>query len=604
MKINNRRYLSLWAVLTGLMLLISACSNSTETPAAPNVSGLPGSQFTAGEIPAEPAALVAAYDPEDLAADWDESSATKITLQNNTFQIDGGGASAQGSTLTITEAGTYVLSGKLADGQILVKAGKDDLVRLVLNGVEISCADGAAIYAEEADKVILTLAAGAQNSIKDGTAYVFAGGEDEPDAAVFSRIDLSINGTGSLTVDGQFNNGIASKDDLIITGGNITVKAVKDALRGRDSIVVKDGIFTLTSGGDTLQSNNDEDAAKGWILLEGGKFELTAGEDAIQAETALQIDGGEYTISAEDDAIHAETALIINGGTINIARCTEGLEGGSVTVNNGTVRLISTDDGINAANDISGFDYFIRINGGYIYIDAGGDGIDSNGSLYLNGGSVLVNGPTDSGNGAMDYDRDGQITGGTLAFAGSAGMAQGPRDTSTQASLMLYFSSVQKAGTTVTLADEKGTVLLSFIPAKDYQTVLFSSPQLQQGKTYTVSTGGTPSAAGVDGLSTGGTVSGAAKLLEVTLENVITSISEDGAPVSGGFGGMGGRRGGGGLPGGEPPDGFPEGGLPGGERGERPQGGERPQRPDDGGFPANPGQTGGLPSLPEDTPST
>lgn len=172
-----------------------------------------------------------------------------------------------------------------------------------MNGVSIACSDSAALYAKQAGKTILTLSDGTENTFTDGEAYTYASAaEDEPDAAVFCKDDLTINGGGTLIVNGRYRNGIASKDNLVVTGGDIRITAAHDALRGRDSLAVSSGTFTIDAGADGVKSNNDEDTEKGWISLDGGVFAITAGNDGIQAETVLQINGGDYTIHTAAEA--------------------------------------------------------------------------------------------------------------------------------------------------------------------------------------------------------------------------------------------------------------------------------------------------------------
>ncbi len=583
---------------------------------------------------------LAVYSSEDMDDSWTAAGATAVTLNGSLIAVNGSGTTVAGSTLTITAPGTYVFYGTLADGQIIVDAGKNDTVRLVLNGATLACSDSAAIYTKQAGKTIITLAQGTNNSVTDGTTYSNAAGADEPDAAIFSKNDLTINGSGSLTVIGNFNNGIGTKDDLVITGGNINITAANDGLRGRDSVAANDGIITINAKSDGIQANNDEDTTKGWISLDGGTFNITADQDGIQAETILQITRGEFSlttgggsanalaknlqdpgpgrgvnntaateestastkgikagsgilisngvikIDSADDAIHSQGDVTIAGGTFNIAtgddavhgdanvtigagsiaiaKSYEGLEGMTVTINGGEIHLVASDDGINAAGgsngDKTGQDNFsssgdnvIRITDGCVYVDAGGDGIDSNGDVYFDGGTVIVNGPTNNGNGPLDYNGKSEITGGILVAAGSSGMAQAPNSSSPQNSLLVYYSSTQKAGTLVNLTDdESGKSLLTFAPAKDYQSIVISMPELAQGKTYTLSSGGSSTGDNVNGLYSGGTYSSGTKLTNITISGTLTSISDDGSQVSG-RGSMGGVPGGQGGPSTMPP---------------------------------------------------
>lgn len=478
-KKKNLKPLTVLASLLLTLVLLTGC--------APETAEQGSNQAESQEISASLSAIEVEYDSEDLDDSFDPSTATNIQLLGDSITIDGEGASASGSILTISKAGTYVLEGTLTDGQILVEAGEEDLVRLVLNGVEISCSDNAAIWSKQADKTVLIIAAGTTNAIEDGSTYALVDEEDAANAAIFSQNDLSINGTGSLTVTGNFNNGIGTKDDLIITGGTLQMTAINDGLKGRDSIAINGGTFSIDAGEDAIQSDNDEDVDKGWISLDGGTF----------------------TIVAADDGIHATTILQLNGADIQIEQSYEGLEGSSIVINSGNIQVTAQDDGINAAG-ITDSDCSITINGGTVSVDAAGDGIDSNGSLYFAGGTVLVNGPTNNGNGALDYNGTCEVSGGILTIAGSSGMAQAPGPSSTQNSLIVYYAAVQQAGTQVSLVDDAGEVILEITPTKEYQSVLFSSSELEQGMTYTLK-------------------SGADVITEVTLSGATTSINDDGS---------------------------------------------------------------------------
>ncbi len=537
------------------------------------------------------------YDSEDL--DTNSAATTTITLAGNAITVDGQGAVVNDSRVTITAAGTYSISGTLANGQIVVDTADEDPVVLILNGVNITYATNAPIYVSNAEKVVITLAEGTDNVVTDGAFYTFADAEtDEPNAAIFSHDDLTINGSGSLTVNANYNNGIASKDDLKITGGNITVNAVNDGIKGRDSIAVADANITITAGGDGMQSNNDEDAEKGYVAIESGTINITATADGIQAETSLLVSGGNITIftssgkglkanvditiaggtiaigaaddainsnnsitinggdivlATGDDAVHADATFVMNNGNLNITQSYEGIESGIIIINSGTVHLIASDDGINVSNgtgssggpgqtvSVSG-DYYLEINGGYVFVDAGGDGLDSNGLGTLNGGVVIVNGPIMNMNGTLDVDGMLTINGGFLVGVGSAGMAQSPSTASTQYSAMQILPSTQSAGSMVHIESEDGQEIVTFVPTKSYEMVVVSSPELENGMTYLIYTGGSSTGTATDGLYTDGTYSAGTQVASFTISSIVTGQST-------GMGGPGGGPGGGVRPG-------------------------------------------------------
>lgn len=344
---------------------------------------------------------------------WDSAAVIPIVLNGDSITADGEGVTVDGSTVTITSAGTYSLSGALVDGQIIVDTEAEDIVQLILNGVNIGSSTSAPINIVRAEETMIILADGTDNYITDNDSYVFADpDEDEPNAALFSKSDLTISGRGSLTVNAYYNDGIASKDGLIIASGAITVNAVDDGIRGKDYLIVKDGTITVEAQGDGFKSDNEEDTDKGYITIETGTITINAGGDAIQAETDVMISGGDFTltsgggsatyidddtsakgikagvnvnidggtftldtaddavhsngslvindgafvIATGDDGIHADSTLEINADDIQITESYEGIESAVITINDGDINIVSRDDGLNVAggNDGSG----------------------------------------------------------------------------------------------------------------------------------------------------------------------------------------------------------------------------------------------------------
>lgn len=537
-----------------------------------------------------------------------------IMLNGNSIALDGSGAAVDGSMITITSAGTYSISGSLDDGQIRIDSTDAENVNLILNGANIACSTSAPIYILSAEKTVINLADGTSNSVTDGTAYVLPDADsDEPNAVIFSKDDLTIKGSGTLTVDANYNDGITSKDDLKITGGSITVQAVNDGIRGRDSVEIKGGSITVNAAGDGIQSNNDEDAEKGYISIEDGTLNIIAGADGIQAETSLAISGGDITVksgggssavstqntgggrgmetivtgtdddsdsakglkagaaviitggtldinsaddaihsndaitisggesalASSDDAIHADSTLEINGGDITIARCYEGLDSAAITINGGDIHLVASDDGVNAVTKGAGSEMMggpgqntfaatgsnsLAINGGYLVVNAGGDGLDINGPITMTDGTVIINGPTNSGNGPIDYLGSFTISGGDFLAVGSAGMAMAPSTSSTQNSVMLTYSASQAAGTLVHIESDEGEDILTFAPAKTYQSVVFSSSALARGSGYVVYSGGRSTGTVQDGLYSGGTYTPGTEVTSFTISGTVTTV--------------------------------------------------------------------------------
>lgn len=518
-----------------------------------------------------------------------DSEISFIKLEEDSITVEARGVSVDDNIVTISSAGRYSIGGTLNDGQIIVDTKDREPVVLELNGARITNRSGAAIYVRNAQETEIVLAAGTENYVSDGASYIFEDAQsDEPNAAVFSSSNLTIDGKGSLTVKANYNNGIASNDDLRILDGMITVDALNDGIKGKDSIAIRDGVISVDAKGDGLQSDNNKDAEKGSVTLEGGTLKIAAGKDGIQAETiilvsggsltivagggssnsdasnakgmhagvdittkggSVQIDsagdavhsngtiaivGGEMVMASGDDAVHADSAVVINGGALDVTKSYEGIEGAAVTVIDGTIHIVSSDDGINVAggNDnsaadggveqanTSGLSNFLEINGGTIFVDAAADGIDVNGSVEINGGVVIVSGPAirKYPDFALDYDDIFTIHGGFLVAAGGSAIISEPSQLSTQNVALVSLSSPQNAGTIIHIETEDGQDVLTFAPPKAYQSVVLSSTAVKKDVAYIIYLGGSSTGTNMDGLfldgqySAGTDVSGSAVL--------------------------------------------------------------------------------------------
>ncbi len=553
---------------------------------------------------------------------YEQSEATVINLTGSTADINGSGAECSNGTLNITEKGTYILSGEF-DGNICVETD-DKKVQLVLNGVTVNSKDYSAVHVKNSDKVTLTLEKGTTNTFTDTENYTT---EDNNDACIFSKADLIINGEGNLIVNGNYKHGIVSKDDVIITSGNVEVKSVSGGIYGKDSVKIGGGTVNVTAGTNGIKATNEENALKGYVSIIDGNIKINAQNDAIEAENQINISGGDIdivsgggytngtakndwgnpwggswgntttttttdetstkgikstnllsisggnitinsaddcihsnsdikisggkiTASSGDDGVHADNILDISGGEISIENSYEGLEGTHVYIRDGEISVVASDDGINAAGgsdqgfggmpgmqrpgmnndnsmpippdfsgsmptppDFSGTDSIptppdfsgtdstadninntstavtnplIEISGGYIVVNADGDGLDSNGNLVVSGGEIYVYGPTNSGNGALDSDGSITITGGIIAAFGATGMDETFGSASTQCNVRYVGGSTVAGGTKFEVKDSSGNVIISCTPEKNYQSVVFSSPLLKQGETYTI----------------------------------------------------------------------------------------------------------------------
>jgi hypothetical protein len=327
-------------------------------------------------------------------------------------------------------------------------------------------------------------------------------------------------------------------------------------------VSITGGNFVLTSGGGSGNRADEASSAKGIkglvsVSIDGGTFTIDAADDAVHSNGGITINGGTFGLASADDGMHADATLTINGGDLQVTRSYEGIESAAITINNGSLRIASSDDGVNVAggNDSSGMnpgmgpggrggrggpggpgqDAFsasagqsLVIHGGSVYVDANGDGLDINGSIEMTGGTVVVNGPTQQMNAALDYDAGFSMSGGFLVAAGSSGMAMAPDQTSSQYSALIYFPTTLPAGTLVHIQNEAGEDLLTFAPAKDFQSVAFSSPELAANAAYTVFTGGSADGASSDGLYAGAAYTAGEQAATFTTSSVTTTVGSGG----------------------------------------------------------------------------
>ncbi|MEX2805416.1 carbohydrate-binding domain-containing protein [Streptococcus sp. H31] len=442
---------TLFALCSASLLVTAACSAGSQTA---NTSGTDASVSAASQSTAVNKSY---FTDEDSKTDYDDTKATKIQLTDSTADISGDGASLSDSVVTISKAGTYLISGSSENVQIKIAAADSDDIHLVFDNITMT-GNKAAIYAESAQRVYITLAQGTDNSISDSSSS-----EADLDAAIYSKTALTFNGTGSLTVNSSNNNAVKSEADIHVTGGSYELTAAADAIKADHELNIANTTMVIKADDDAIKSDNDDD--------------LTLGN--------LYLANNHLTISAGDDAVHASGDLVIDSGDIDITEAKEGLEGKTITINDGNFTLNTDDDAINAANsNANQEDISLVINGGNFDMTTSGDGIDSNHTLEINGGTIYINAATNTTNNALDYETEGIITGGRLLFLGDSQMAQGFSDSSTQASIMENIQG--SAGSKIRITDSDGNELLAYTATQDFQNILASSPEMADGETYTI----------------------------------------------------------------------------------------------------------------------
>ena len=344
------------------------------------------------------------YTADELEYDYDEAEAVAITLNGDSISCKSSDVKIDGSTITIQKAGTYLLSGTLTDGSIIVDSDDEENVRLIFNGVEISSSTTSPLYIKNAEKTIVTLVERTENTLSDSENYTLDDDSDkEPNGTIFSKDDLVINGLGNLTVNANYNHGIQSKDLLKIISGNIDITSVGDSIIGKDGVIVKEAVINIDSEEDGIKATKAEEN-KGYIYLDNPEITIKAKKDGVQAATCLYVKDGNYNIetgeNSQSNVANKDSDTSKKSGTSNdsdISKASEtsnsdtstdysrkGMKAGvDITIENGEYDIDSEDDGIHSNNSIT-------VNAGTVNIASGDDGVHADTELTINNGDITV----------------------------------------------------------------------------------------------------------------------------------------------------------------------------------------------------------------------
>ena len=432
--------------------LLSGCTTQPAATTAPGTEPT-GSTLQTGVVENTQGAWITDtsdfFSDRDLRGDYDPSSAAVIQLSGSSAECRSDAVTVEGGTVTVRDEGTYILTGTLEDGMVIVDADKEDKVQLVLRDASVSSSTGAALYILRADKVFLTLAEGTENRLANGGSFA-AIDDNNIDAALFSKEDLTLNGGGKLTVDSPAGHGIVSKDELTVTGGDYEISSASHGMTGKDSVCIAGGTFVLTSGKDGIHAENDEDGELGYLYIGSGTFDITSEGDGISAGSWMQLDGGSYTLfcgggsangtkqtsdgwgmgpggmggrpggmggwggmppggngstdtSAEDSASSKgfkAAALVINGGSYTVDTADDAFHAnGALTVNTGVFQIATGDDGFHADEALTFRDGTVTVTESY----EGLEGL----SVQIDGGQFQLKASDDGINAAGGADRSG-----------------------------------------------------------------------------------------------------------------------------------------------------------------------------------------------------
>ena len=510
----------------------SATATSATSTSASNSSGTKSKAADSFSTDVKSGAKLAEdthYSAKDLT--WDSSSEVTIDLSNPTATD---GVTVSDGVITTTKAGNYKLTGTYS-GQIKVEAADSDMVRLILNNATITNSTGAAINVVEADEVVIYTASGTTNTVSDGSSYSDTA-SGSPDAAIYSKSDLTLAGEGTLNVEGKYEEGIHTTDGLVIASGTLEVNAANTGIKGKDYVDILDGTVTVTATKDGIKATNDTDGNRGWVRLSGGTVNISAGDDGFKAERVLEISGGTLNITQANEGIEAQYINILDG-TVNVTSSDDGInasystttttdststesaststtqttqskqaaqgnaaQGGQAPAGGGQAPSGSMGSGTTGQPPAGGgmgggggtfevVDATINITGGTVTVNANGDGIDSNGTATLSGGTLIVNGPFTGGNASLDTNGDLLLNGATVTAGNSGDMFEAPATSSTSGYVKISNVSSLSAGTTVQVADSSGNVVANYkVTNSNTALILVSSSKITKGQSYTVYT--------------------------------------------------------------------------------------------------------------------
>lgn len=449
------------------------------------------------------------YSAKDVT--WDSSSEVTIDFSNPTATD---GVTVSDGVITITKAGNYKLTGTYA-GQIKVEAADSDMVRLILNNATITNSTGAAINVVKADEVVIYTASGTTNTVSDGSSYSDTA-SGSPDAAIYSKSDLTLAGEGTLKVEGKYEEGIHTTDGLVIASGTLEVNAANTGIKGKDYVDILDGTITVTATKDGIKATNDTDGNRGWVRLSGGTLNITQANEGIEAQYINILDGT-VNVTSSDDGINASysttststsststesttatsTKQSAQGGQNSAPQAPSGSAGqapaGGGQAPSGTMGQPPAGGGAGGGMGGGGtfevVDATINIAGGTVTVNANGDGIDSNGTATLSGGTLIVNGPFTGGNASLDTNGDLLLNGATVTAGNSGDMFEAPSTNSTSGYVKISNVSNLSAGTTVQVADSSGNVVANYkVTNSSTALILVSSSKITKGQSYTVYT--------------------------------------------------------------------------------------------------------------------
>ena len=460
------------------------------------------------------------YSAKDVT--WDSSSEVTIDLSN---PIATDGVTVSDGVITITKAGNYKLTGTY-EGKIKVEAADSDMIRLILNNATITNSTGAAINVVEADEVVIYTASGTTNTVSDGSSYSDTA-SGSPDAAIYSKSDLTLAGEGTLKVEGKYEEGIHTSDGLVIASGTLEVSAANTGIKGKDYVDILDGTVTVTASQDGIKATNDSDGNRGWVRLSGGIVNISAGDDGFKAERVVEISGGTLNITQANEGIEAQYINILDG-TVNVTSSDDGINASySTTTTTDSTTATSTNQsaqnrqnsapqvpsgsagqasaggqapsgtmgqpqaggGMGGGGTFEVVDATINISGGTVTVNANGDGIDSNGTATLSGGTLIVNGPFTGGNASLDTNGDLLLNGTTVTAANSGDMFEAPSTNSTSGYVKISNVSNLSSGTTVQVTDSSGNVVANYkVTNSSTALILVSRSKITKGESCTVYT--------------------------------------------------------------------------------------------------------------------